>query len=77
MATNDKSTADYRKYPKGPNFFGIVMGACLALLLILGAALLFLTDFGKHLLRHTNPPHSYVQAPARPGIQDSGGSRVS
>lgn len=61
MAT-DKSTADYRRYPKGPNFLAIVIAFCVAILLILGAAFLFLSDYGKHLLGRVNT-QSYLQAP--------------
>ena len=35
-------TADYRKYSKGPNFLGIVIGSSIALLLVLAVALFFL-----------------------------------
>lgn len=58
----DKSTADYRPYPKGPNFLGIVIAFAVAILLILGVAYLFLSDYGKHLLGHANT-QSMLSAP--------------
>ena len=59
MATTNP-TDDYRKYPKGPNFLGIVIAFGVAILLILAAAILFLSDYGKHLLSHANTEHSVL-----------------
>ena len=50
----DKSTEDYRPYPKGPNFLTVVIAFAVAILLILGVAYLFLSDYGKHLLGRAN-----------------------
>lgn len=48
-------TADYRKYPKGPNFGLIVALACVAGLLCLLLAYFVIRSDGKHLipLQHT------------------------
>lgn len=53
------STADYRKYPKGPNFKLIVVLACVALLVIL---------FGSWLILRMNPrmvPDAHGPRPAQ------------
>ncbi len=57
-------TADYRKYPKGPNFLLIVLLSCAAFLVILAAAVFFLhTRAGSKAVPHgPNPqPNSQVQ----------------
>jgi hypothetical protein len=59
----DDPTADYRKYPKGPNFLLIVILACVVLLLVMVAAVLFLRTDGKKVVpAHVNPtPNSLVR----------------
>ncbi len=47
--TEDPSTADYRPYPKGPNFLGIVIGFCIAILLVVIAALILIYGAGKKI----------------------------
>ena len=56
-------TADWRKYPKGPNFFGIVIGSSVVLVLILIAAWFVLRADGRKMIPHgPNPePNSLVQ----------------
>ena len=57
-----KSTADWRKYPKSPNFFGIVVGASIFLVVALIAAYLLLRSDTTKLIPHPNPtPNSLVQ----------------
>lgn len=60
--TNDP-TADYRKYPKGPNFLLIVILSCVVILIILAITVFVLGDHGKKMLPHgPNPtPNSLVQ----------------
>jgi hypothetical protein len=56
-------TADYRKYPKGPNFLLIVILASVVLLIILAIAVFVVGDHGKKMVPHgPNPtPNSLVQ----------------
>jgi len=57
-----KSTADWRKYPKSPNFFGIVVGASIFLLVALVAAYFLLRTDTTKMIPHRNPtPNSLVQ----------------
>jgi hypothetical protein len=51
------STADYRKYPKGPNFGLIVALFVVALFAIIIGAWLLLSDKGKRLLPRTHDAH--------------------
>lgn len=47
---NQPSTADYRKYPKGPNF-GLIVGlACVAGLLCLLLAYFVIRGQGRHIV---------------------------
>jgi hypothetical protein len=51
-------TADYRKYPKGPNFGLIVALFCVTLILFFVASLFFLHADVRHLIpgrKHPNP----------------------
>ena len=60
MATpnNQDPTADYRKYPKGPNFLGIVLGSCVFLIIAFIVAYIVLhKDAGKM------PPHAPDRTP--------------
>jgi hypothetical protein len=56
------STADYRKYPKGPNFGLIVILFGVTIIVMLFGAWLLLSDTGKKLIpgRHNPHPNSYV-----------------
>ncbi len=56
-------TADYRKYPKGPNFLGIVIGSCVVILIVIVASLFFLKHNASKVIphAHTNEPNSYVR----------------
>ena len=58
-----QSTEDYRKYPKGPNFLGIVIGAAVVILILMAAFLLFLRK-GSGKMEHIQPnptPNSQVR----------------
>jgi len=61
MSTQDP-TADYRKYPKGPNFLGIVIAASIVLVVLLIVAVFLVKEHGKALAPHQpNPtPNSLV-----------------
>ena len=66
-----KTTADWRKYPKGPNFLGIVLGASFFLLVALVVAYFLLRSDATKLMPHQNPtPNSLVQPliPSHNGI---------
>ncbi len=56
-------TADYRKYPKGPNFMLIVVLSSIVLVIILAIAVFVVGEKGKKLEPHPpNPtPNSLVQ----------------
>jgi hypothetical protein len=56
-------TADYRKYPKGPNFLLIVILSSVILVLLLIAAVFLINSKGKTMEPHpANPtPNSLVQ----------------
>ncbi len=60
---NSDPTADYRKYPKGPNFLGIVIGSCVFLIVAFIAIYLFLhRDANKLMPDGPNPtPNSLVR----------------
>jgi hypothetical protein len=61
------STADYRKYPKGPNFLLVVILSVITILVFLVGAYLLLSEDGRKLLPglHHNPhPTSYTRPPA-------------
>jgi hypothetical protein len=63
------STADYRKYPKGPNFTLIVALSAVTILIVLAAAVLFLHKDATKVDPHgPNPkPNSFYQPPAPRG----------
>ena len=69
-------TADYRKYAKGPNFLGIVLGACAFLLVAFVVIWFVLHRDGKKMVPHgPNPtPNSMVQP--MPGAVRAGAIRV-
>ena len=56
-------TANYREYPKGPNFMGIVIMAGVILIVLLVAAVFLVKSKGKSMEPHPpNPtPNSLVQ----------------
>jgi hypothetical protein len=56
-------TADYRKYPKGPNFLLIVIVSSIVLIVLLVAGVFLVGGHGKSLVPHRpNPtPNSLVQ----------------
>ena len=62
-------TADYRKYPKGPNFLGIVIGSAVVILIIIVATLMFLKHDASKVIphAHTGEPNSFVQ-PLLPAV---------
>ncbi len=62
---NEKSnpTADWRKYPKSPNFLGIAIGSSVVLIVLMIAAYFLLRGDASKLLPHgPNPtPNSLVR----------------
>ena len=56
-------TADYRKYPKGPNFLGIVLGSCVVIVIVIIITLFFLKHNATKVIphAHSNEPNSLVQ----------------
>ena len=52
---NQDPTADYRKYPKGPNFLGIVIGSSVVILVVLVAIYFFLHHDASKVIQH--PPN--------------------
>jgi uncharacterized membrane protein len=62
-------TANYRKYPKGPNFTLVVFLSGVVLILGFIAAYLLLSDKGRQLLPKWHQPHqtSYVVFVPPPG----------
>ena len=61
--SNPDPTADYRNYPKGPNFLGIVLGACVFLLVAFVVIYFVLHRDATKLMPHgPNPtPNSQVR----------------
>jgi hypothetical protein len=59
-------TADYRKYPKGPNFLLIVILASVAILVVLAIGVFVVGGDGRKLIPHgPNPtPNSMLNPPA-------------
>ncbi len=59
-------TADYRKYPKGPNFLLIVILSSVVLLIVLAIAVFVVGGDGRKLIPHgPNPtPNSLAAPPA-------------
>jgi hypothetical protein len=64
-------TTDYRKYPKGPNFLGIVIGASVVLVILLVAAWLLLRTKAGKLGPHpaTSTPNALVIAAPETGVR--------
>jgi hypothetical protein len=67
-------TADYRKYPKGPNFGLIVALAAIALVVILIVAVFVVGGAGKKLVPH--PPNPKPNSMAQPLLPAHGGGRL-
>ncbi|NYF90327.1 hypothetical protein RBB79_12105 [Tunturiibacter empetritectus] len=55
--TQPTSTANYRKYPKGPNFTLVVFLSGVVMILVFIAAYLLLSDKGRQLLPKWHKPH--------------------
>lgn len=68
-------TADYRKYPKGPNFLLIVILASIAILIFLVAAVFVVGHKGKGLEPH--PPNPTPNSLVQPLLPDAGAPRLS
>jgi hypothetical protein len=65
---NPNSIPDWRKYPKPPNFLGIVIGSSIFLLIALVIAYFLLRADGSKMIPHRNPtPNSMVQ-PFQPDL---------
>ncbi len=61
-------TADYRKYPKGPNFLLIVILASVVLVVLLVASVLLVGRDGRKLSPHPpNPQPNSLMQPLRAG----------
>ena len=56
-------TDNWRKYPKGPNFLGIVLGSSAVLVLLMIAAWFVLRADGRKMIPHgpSATPNSLVQ----------------
>jgi hypothetical protein len=67
--TQPISTANYRKYPKGPNFTLVVFLSGVVMIVIFIAAWLLLSDKARQLLPNWHKPHqtSYVVFAPPPG----------
>ena len=57
MSNPNDPTADYRKYPEGPNFLGIVIGFAFAILVILAVTYFVLNKDGDKMIPHKANPH--------------------
>ncbi len=62
MSSQDP-TADYRKYPKSPNFLAVVIGFAITILVVIVATLIFLRHDASKAVPHTPTatPNSLVQ----------------
>ena len=61
------STEDYRTYPKGPNFLAVVIGFCVAILVIAIATMLVLHRSGKKIFpmkTNTTPSQTMIRRAA-------------
>ena len=61
------STEDYRTYPKGPNFLAVVIGFCVAILVIAIATMLLLHRSGNRLFpmkTNSTPSHTMIRRAA-------------
>ncbi len=63
----ENPTADYRKYPKGPNFLGIVILSSIVLLLVLIAGYFIVHHVERKMPAHTpDPTPNSLVLPAHP-----------
>ncbi len=63
----DPETADYRRYPKGPNFLNVVLGCCFVILIIVVATIFVLHRGGKNIFpmkTRTTPSQTMVRSAA-------------
>ncbi len=76
-ATNNTQdpTADYRKYPKGPNFLLIVVLASVILVVLLVAAVFLVGGKGKSMEPH--PPNPTPNSLMHPLLPEVGAPRLS
>lgn len=64
VMANQNPTADYRKYSKGPNFLGIVIGSGVVILLVIVAVYFFLRSEAGKVVPHTpNPTPNSLSRP--------------
>ena len=70
--TQPNSTADYRKYPKGPNFNLIVFLSAVALIVIFIGAYIVLRGEGKKLIPKVPDKHPTSQV--TPAMPPAGGA---
>ena len=64
---NQDPTADYRKYPKGPNFLGIVIGSTVLMILLFIVAYFFLhRDAAKVMPHPASPTPNSLSRPLLP-----------
>jgi hypothetical protein len=68
-------TADYRKYPKGPNFLLIVILASVVLVVLLIAAVFLVKGKGKAMDPH--PPNPTPNSLVQPLLPRPGTSQLS
>jgi hypothetical protein len=73
LMSEPTSTADYRKYPKGPNFGLIVVLFGITIIVILAGAWLLIGRKGKKLLpeAHTSHPTSQETPLRAPATMDA------
>ena len=65
MSNQPASTDDYRKYPKGPNFLGIVLGACTFILIAFLIVYFILHRDGGKMVPHgpSRTPNARLVSP--------------
>jgi hypothetical protein len=68
-------TADYRKYPKGPNFMLIVVLSSILLVIILAIAVFVVGEKGKKLEPH--PPNPTPNSLVQPLLPEAGAPSLS
>jgi hypothetical protein len=70
MSDPKDPTADYRKYPKGPNFLFVVLAFCITILVVIVLAYFVLGwDVRKLLPHRPNPqPNAMVLSTARASV---------
>jgi hypothetical protein len=76
LANNPQDpTADYRKYPKGPNFLLIVVVSSIVLVVLLVAAVFLVGQRGKRMEPH--PPNPTPNSLVQPLLPSPGAARLS